>query len=400
MSSNSNSDSSSRDFWRLLAAAFLALPALLVTVATIPLLALLSAPAAWFLLDRKQKKSTTSTASKQRRQVVITGGSSGIGLAVALRAAADPEVERVVILARDKERLETARVAILGAAGSNKKSAATVVEAHSVDVSDAEAVETAISTILRDPNFRITATSDESKSILTTHLFCCAGEPHPAYHQDVTAADYARIAQINQLGSIYTASAVLRHISRGTITFCSSMCGQIGVFGYAAYAPTKFALRGYAECLSVELCNNPDLHIQVAYPPDTDTPGFAEENRRKPPETAVVSEMAGLCHPDFVARTLWREACVEHPRFSVSFNWDGWLLCQETAGFAPVTTLGEAVAQLSCLNLARWVTLFYLAEWHRLIRRYQNSHPKQQPQDDNGSATAVGSKIHNNDKQD
>lgn len=39
---------------------------------------------------------------------------------------------------------------------------------------------------------------------------------------------------------------------RGHICFVSSMAGQAGVFGFSAYTPSKFALRGLGEVLNFE----------------------------------------------------------------------------------------------------------------------------------------------------
>lgn len=391
---------------RLIAGGVLAIPALLVTVVTAPIVALLSVPAAWCLLAHKeeqqqeakkeelQSSSKNSTTKKQRRQVIVTGGSSGIGLAIAKCAVRDADdVARVVIVARNRERLQAASDEILAAAAAAPNATAVQVETRSVDVSDAAAVETAMSEIMK-------SSSNNNSQNIQTHLFLCAGEPHPAHFRDNTAADYARITNTNQLGSIYTAQAVLKHMTAGTVTFCSSICGQIGVFGYSAYSPSKFALRGYAECLSVELCNHPHIHVQVAYPPDTDTPGFAEENKRKPKETALISEMGGLADPRSIGQTMWREAIRKQPRFNVYFNLDGWLLCHETAGFAPVTTLSDCVAQVSLLNLARWIALFYLAEWHRLIRNYQNGRNKTAAGKEEKTATSHSSSSSSSAKED
>ena len=374
---------------RLIAGGILAIPPLLVTVVTAPVLALLSLPAAWCLLAHKKKcfesgndvdnlpssSSSCSSTRRRRRQVIVTGGSSGIGLAIAKCAAAqDPDVTHIVLVARNVERLQSAKELVLEAAAKTTTKQGTInssviVETRSVDVSDATAVETTFAELLGPKDNQETTTQQPTH----THLFCCAGEPHPAHFRDNTPADYVRITQTNQLGSIFTAQACLKYMKAGTITFCSSICGQIGVFGYAAYSPSKFALRGYAECLHVELCHHPDLHVQIAYPPDTDTPGFAQENRHKPAETTLISEFAGLADPDVVGQKMWREATARPvPAFQVAFNWDGWLLCQLTSGFGPVTTLWDCVAQVSLLHLARWVALFYLAEWHRIIRNYQN----------------------------
>lgn len=39
----------------------------------------------------------------------------------------------------------------------------------------------------------------------------------------------------------------------GRIVFISSQAGQIGLFGYTAYCSSKFALRGFAEALQMEV---------------------------------------------------------------------------------------------------------------------------------------------------
>lgn len=40
----------------------------------------------------------------------------------------------------------------------------------------------------------------------------------------------------------------------------------------------------------------------VAYPPDTDTPGFEIENKCKPEETKLLSEAGGLFTPQEVTK--------------------------------------------------------------------------------------------------
>jgi len=50
---------------------------------------------------------------------------------------------------------------------------------------------------------------------------------------------------------------------------------QVGVYGYAVYAASKFALRGLAECLQQELVDR-NIRLSLVYPPDTMTPGYLE----------------------------------------------------------------------------------------------------------------------------
>ena len=61
---------------------------------------------------------------------------------------------------------------------------------------------------------------------------------------------------VNYLGSVLLTRAVVPSLVRqkqGRVVFVSSMAGQLGLFGYTAYSPSKFALRGLAESLQMEV---------------------------------------------------------------------------------------------------------------------------------------------------
>src|SRR5262249_8667240 len=81
-------------------------------------------------------------------------------------------------------------------------------------------------------------------------------------------------------------SMIERH--RGHIVTVASTAALVGVFGYSAYAPAKYAVRGLAETLRPELAPH-GIVVACAYPPDTDTPGLARENETQPRETHAVS---------------------------------------------------------------------------------------------------------------
>lgn len=50
--------------------------------------------------------------------------------------------------------------------------------------------------------------------------------------------------------------------------------------------------------------------MTVSFPPDTDTPGFIEENKDKPEETRLISQAAGLFPPETVAKALLNHSLV------------------------------------------------------------------------------------------
>jgi 3-dehydrosphinganine reductase len=93
----------------------------------------------------------------------------------------------------------------------------------------------------------------------------------------------------------------MREARRGHVVLVSSAAALTGVYGYGGYGPAKAGLRNLAEVLVAE---HPWLTVSVAYPPDTLTPGFARENRTKPPETAAVSALVKPVSAEHVARAL------------------------------------------------------------------------------------------------
>lgn len=52
------------------------------------------------------------------------------------------------------------------------------------------------------------------------------------------------------------------------------------------------------------------MTVTLSLPPDTDTPGFAEEQKSKPEETRLISESAGLFAAEKVAKQTLDDALV------------------------------------------------------------------------------------------
>ena len=65
-----------------------------------------------------------------------------------------------------------------------------------------------------------------------------------------------RLLDVNYLGSVYVTRALIGGMKRrrhGRIVFVSSQAGQLGLYGYTAYSASKYALRGLAESLQMEV---------------------------------------------------------------------------------------------------------------------------------------------------
>lgn len=113
----------------------------------------------------------------------------------------------------------------------------------------------------------------------------------PGYFADIPIEAFRREMEVNYLGTVYATRLVvpaMRERRRGHVCVVSSVAGVVGVFGYTAYSPTKFAVKGFAEALRDEV--HPfDVRVSIVYPPDTDTPGLHTENEHKPAECARIS---------------------------------------------------------------------------------------------------------------
>ncbi len=72
------------------------------------------------------------------------------------------------------------------------------------------------------------------------------------------SAFFQKQIDANYLSSVHATRSVIAGMKQqnsGRIVFTSSQAGQLGVFGYTAYSASKFALRGFAEALQMEVCS-------------------------------------------------------------------------------------------------------------------------------------------------
>lgn len=223
------------------------------------------------------------------KTALISGGSSGIGFALARALAL--QGANVWLLARDCERLNSALEAIR----SEVKGVSRLGGVLPCDVSDLDQVYRAMSEIGREIG---------TPDILVNS----AGITHPGYVQDLEMKIFRELMEVNYFGTVYLTKTLLPGmIQRGSgyIVNISSMAGYVGVFGYSAYSPTKYAISGFSDTLRAEM-KPYGIKVFIVYPPDTDTPQLAYENKFKPPETKLITGVSALKKPDSVAGEILR----------------------------------------------------------------------------------------------
>lgn len=122
---------------------------------------------------------------------------------------------------------------------------------------------------------------------------------------------------------------------------------------------SKFALNGFAQSLSMELAPRRIL-VSLSFPPDTNTPLLAEENKTKPEITRLISAATTTVEPSEVARGI--VAGMQRFSPSISVGFDGWMLSTLTAGMGPAGSWTTACVQVATMGLWRAVALFYVQE--------------------------------------
>lgn len=220
----------------------------------------------------------------KNKTAVVCGGSKGIGKETAKEIVLLGG--SVCVIARHVEPLEAAAREMQDLVREDSQ----FVETIACDATDMERLQP-----------RLTEFVDRRG--VPHYLINVVGYAFPQYIQELTLEDFQKCMEVNYYGQLIPTLILLPHFMaarKGHIANVSSMMGYYGIMGYAAYAPTKFAIVGFTEALRNEL-KPYNISFSVLYPPDTDTPGFEVENRTKPKECALMSENMKLLSAQKVA---------------------------------------------------------------------------------------------------
>jgi NAD(P)-dependent dehydrogenase (short-subunit alcohol dehydrogenase family) len=207
--------------------------------------------------------------------VVVTGGSSGIGEATAKKLA--EAGAKVVIVARDVEKLEATKKEIAAAGGR--------CYPYSCDLADMNAIDALAKKILADHGAVDFLVNNAGRSIRRAVL-----NSLDRFH------DYERTMQLNYFGAVRLILAFLPKMveqKRGHIINISS----IGVLSraprFSAYVASKSALDAFAECAASEVADK-GVHFTNINMPLVRTPMIAPTKIYESVPTLSPEEAAGL----------------------------------------------------------------------------------------------------------
>jgi NAD(P)-dependent dehydrogenase (short-subunit alcohol dehydrogenase family) len=189
------------------------------------------------------------------RTAVVTGGSSGIGLAAAVRLAA--EGAHVFITGRRQSELDAA---------SERIGSATAVPGDIADPADLDRLYDAV------------RARGEGLDV----VFANAGTASFATLEQTTEEHFDRIFDVNVRGTLFTVQKALPLLNHGaSVIVNSSVRADDGVEAFGTYAATKAALRSYTRTWANEL-KGQGIRVNAISPGPIDTPAVegmvGEEN--------------------------------------------------------------------------------------------------------------------------
>ena len=215
---------------------------------------------------------------------IIPGGSKGMGKAIAkifVQLGGS-----VCIIARGMNELKETQEEC----DKLKSEESQFIEIISCDTTDMDKLKPLMTEII-------------NKHKIPDYLFNFVGYAYAQYIEKLSLEDFKRNMDVNYYGQLVPTLIALPYFlenKQGYITFTSSVMGFMAIMGYTTYCPSKYAVFGLAEVLRHELLPY-NIKVSVLFPVDTDTPGFAEENKLKPQECKIISESGTVMTAEEVA---------------------------------------------------------------------------------------------------
>ncbi len=238
----------------------------------------------------------------RQKRVLVTGASSGIGLATAKALA--PMGAELTLVARRGPTLEQIRDEL-------RPNATRPIHVLPLDISDEAAVE-------RQVPLHVQA---HGVDVLINN----AGIAMPGRFLELDKKHFRELMEVNYFGAVYMCRAIAPHMvkkGQGHIANVGSLLSVMSVYGYSAYAATKFALYGFSDALRGELRPH-GIQVSILLPPDTDTPQHSFEMPHLPAETRAIAGTVKMLSAEEVAMTLLRN--MAKGKFEIIPGWDARL---------------------------------------------------------------------------
>jgi short-subunit dehydrogenase len=229
--------------------------------------------------------------------VVVTGASAGVGRATARAFARDGAA--VGLIARGRERLESARREIERLGSRTHAVAADVANPAAVEAAAAE-IESRLGPV----------------DVWVNNAMATVFAPV----EETTPEEFRRATEVTYLGSVWGTMAALRRMldrDEGVIVQVGSALAYRGIPLQAAYCGSKHALQGFLESLRAELMHDgSNVRVTMVQLPALNTPQFTWGRSKLPRQPQPVPP---IYQPEVAADAIvW---AAHHPHRELMVAW-------------------------------------------------------------------------------
>lgn len=272
--------------------------------------------------------------------VLLTGASSGIGLSAAVQLA--PSGAKLLLVARDQEKLEQARSEVEANGGK--------AFIYSCDLSSEDAIANLIKQVNHDHGGVDVLINNAGRSIRRKVV-----DAEDRLH------DFQRTMQLNYFGALQLILGFLpgmRERKSGHIINISSIAVLANTPRFSAYAASKAALDKFSACASAELLEH-KIHFTTINMPLVNTPMIADDYHQSliplltPDEASNMVAKAIVNRPRRMATRLGLFGALIHglsPKLGEVINSIGFSMGQSKSGGSEDGAEGERRAEVVALS--------------------------------------------------
>ncbi|KAF4999449.1 hypothetical protein FGRMN_2471 [Fusarium graminum] len=261
------------------------------------------------------------------KTVLITGASEGAGLSVATQLSA--KGANIVLVSRSASKLEAALSTVKASAKNPETQRFHYIAA---DVS----VESYAKPLLAEV---IAWNNGQAPDVVWT----LAGLSFPELFVDMEMESMRHHMDVNFWGTAEMAHAIMREwlavdkpVEKDAkhLIMTGSVCACYSPPGYTPYTPSKYAMRGLAECIQQEVLLYPqNVQVHLFLPGTILSPGNIRENERKPEITKIIEKDDPKQTPDEVAAQAIKG--LEAGQHNITVNFLGSLMKWSAFGGTP-----------------------------------------------------------------
>ncbi|RBR25846.1 uncharacterized protein FIESC28_01339 [Fusarium coffeatum] len=296
------------------------------------------------------------------KTVLITGASEGLGLSAATQLSG--KGANVVLVSRSESKLEAALYTVKAAAKNPETQRFHYIAA---DVSKESYAKPLLDQVIAWNN-------GNAPDIVWT----CAGLSFPELFVDMEMKSMRNHMDVNYWGTAEMAHAIMREwldVAKPVekepkhLIMTGSIAASYSPPGYTPYTPSKYAMRGLAECIQQEVLLYPqNVKVHLLLPGTILSPGNVRENEIKPEITKIIEKDDPKQTPEEVAALSIRG--LEAGQHNITVNFLGHLMKWASFGGTPKNSFVDILGAF----LATFVWIFARPILDSQIRGHGKKH--------------------------